>query len=79
MKYFTAQEAKAIMNNGGVLLCTNWDENPALDQAIALRERVNSDMECRRSPIWAAAYGFILGRATGIREERQRRKGGPEA
>lgn len=69
MKYFTAEEARAIMNHGRALLCSVWADNPNLEAAQALAAYVR-----RLDPRSAAAYGFHLGRATGIREERQRRR-----
>ena len=78
MKYFNAEEAQAIMSHNDITLCANWDTNPALDQARALHEHIEADGCCRNDPSWAAVCGFLLGRATGIREERQRRKGALE-
>lgn len=75
MKYFTVEEARAIMDHSDTTLCTNWDTNPALAEAQALSEKIKTDRYCQNEPFWAAVCGFVLGRATGIREERQRRKG----
>lgn len=75
MKYFTTEEAKAVIAHGDVSLCAYWDKNPALEAAKVLHDTVCSDRYARESPFWAAVAGFILGRATGIREERQRRQG----
>ena len=75
MKYFTAKEARAIMDHSDITLCINWDINPALAEAQALHEKIKTDRCCRDEPFLAAVCGFVLGRATGIREERQRRKG----
>lgn len=72
MKYFTAEEARAILDNNSVLLCMVWDSNPGKEAARVLSDEVQR----RPTESWSAAVrGFLLGRATGIREERQRRKG----
>lgn len=75
MNYFTAEEAKAIMEYGDITLCTNWDMNPARAEARALSEKIETGRHCQDDLFRAAVCGFVLGRATGIREERQRRKG----
>lgn len=72
MKYFTAEEARAIMDYGCTLLCRCFENNPNLEAAQALAAYVREN--CRYDPCLAAVYGFCLGRAVGIREERQRRK-----
>lgn len=72
MKYFTAEEARAVILNGDMSLCLAGDTNPAKE---AMQELFDVSQRHPRSPWSAAVCGFLLGRATGIREERQRRKG----
>lgn len=73
MKYFTAKEANAIIAKSSMALCGLYDGNPNL---AAMKELANSAarIEFRGGFYWAACMGFVLGRATGIREERARRK-----
>lgn len=71
MQYFTAEEARAIVNNTPVGLCFNDERNPnheAFDEAVKASEFAPSS---RR---FAVAMGFLLGVAHGKREERARRK-----
>lgn len=72
MKYPTAEEARAIIENGDVLLCCNVSDNPNLEATQVLIDRVRRD---RYDPFFVAITGFILGRAIGKREERARRSG----
>lgn len=69
MKYFTKEEATRIIRNSGLSLCCTFDDNPNLQAAQALHEAV---LELGNQPIYVASLGFVLGRATGIREERAR-------
>lgn len=73
MKYFTAKEANAIIEKSSLALCFLCDDNPNL---AAMKELANSAAlsEFRGDSYWMACMGFVLGRATGIREERARRK-----
>ena len=71
MKYFTAEEARGIINHGDISLCTGGDLNPAKEAAQVLFDTAERRHD---SPWTAAVCGFVLGRATGIREDRQRRK-----
>ena len=60
MKYPTAEEARAIIENGNVLLCLNSIDNPNLEAAQVLIGKVKQG---RYDPFFAAVTGFILGRA----------------
>lgn len=72
MKYFSAEEAWAIVRGSDLWICAIDDDNPNIEAA-----RVLADFAKNRSrePFYCAAVGFVLGRATGIREERARRGG----
>lgn len=71
MKYFSAEEAWAIIRESNPWICAIDDDNPNIEAA-----RVLADFAKNRSrePFYCAVAGFVLGRATGIREERARRK-----
>lgn len=71
MKYFTVEEARRVMSCTTADLLIVRDENPNREAAAALLGRVSAG---GNESIIAALYGFALGRATGIREERARRK-----
>lgn len=73
MNYYTAEEARRIMDNTSVHLCTGYSNNPNRE---AFAECLRIALEPTQDPIhWAAVIGFHLGRATGIRQERARRRG----
>ncbi len=76
MEYFSAQQARIIIYRSPVDLCINSATNPNRE---ALSVLLDLTRERADSPLLAAVSGFILGRATGIREERSRRKGGRSA
>lgn len=73
MTPFTAKEARAILAHAPFYLCTSSASNPSREAVSVL---MNTVREFKRDPAWAAVYGYALGRAVGIREERQRRKEG---
>ena len=73
MQYFTKDEAKRIINCQPIGLCFYNSSNPNVEAMVALAESIDSKPDA--SPFFAACTGFILGRATGVREERARRKG----
>lgn len=70
MEYFTAEEARRIITHGNAFLCSCGDGNPNKE---AMRELLNITTDYH-SPAYAAAFGFLLGRATGKREERRRQQ-----
>ena len=71
MKYFSAEEAWAIIRESSPWICAIDDDNPNIEAARALAEFTSTNSRC---PFFRAVAGFVLGRATGIREERARRK-----
>lgn len=72
MKYFSTEEAWTIMRKSSLWICAIDDDNPNIEAARALAEFTSTNSRC---PFFCAVVGFVLGRATGIREERARRKG----
>lgn len=72
MKYFSTEEAWAIIRESNPWICAIDDDNPNIEAARALLDFTRAN---NRAPFFCAAMGFTLGRATGIREERARRKG----
>ena len=72
MKYFSTEEAWTIMRKSSPWICAIDDDNPNIEAARALPDFTKNRS---REPFYCAAVGFALGRATGIREERARRKG----
>ena len=72
MKYFSAEEAWAIIRESNPWICAIDDDNPNIEAARALLDFTKNRSRC---PFFCAVVGFVLGRATGIREERARRKG----
>lgn len=72
MKYFSTEEAWAIIRESGLWICAIDDDNPNIEAARALLDFTKNRS---REPFFCAVAGFVLGRATGIREERARRKG----
>lgn len=72
MKYFSAEEAWAIIRESSPRLCIADDDNPNIEAARVLADFVSTNS---RWPFFCAIVGFTLGRATGIREERARGKG----
>ena len=73
MKYFTKEEARSVIRKGSISLLTADEDNPNREAVMALREEIEQS-HFQDSALWMACLGFILGRATGIREERARRK-----
>jgi len=71
MNYFTKEETERIISNATLGLCFNSSDNPNVEAMEALYQAVR---EHAGEPVFASALGFVLGRATGIREERARRK-----
>ena len=71
MKYFNTEEAQSIIRKSSLWLCAIDDDNPNIEAARALADFTSTQS---RAPFFCAAVGFALGRATGIREERARRK-----
>ena len=71
MKYFTAEEARAVLAHNPANLCFMSDSNPNLEAMRVLYETVTKDAY-RDDPYWIACYGFILGLATGKRAARHR-------
>lgn len=71
MKYFSAEEARRIMGKAPAGLIIPCDENPNREAVEALLDRARTG---KAGPLSMAMYGFALGHATGIREERARRK-----
>ena len=71
MQYFTAEEARAILNCTSMWLCFNDEGNP---NCAAFSEAVRASELAPNSRWFAAAMGFLLGVATGKREERARRR-----
>lgn len=72
MKYPTAEETMAILEHNGIYLCTGFSDNPNVEAARVLIAYIR---ERQYSPGMAAVCGFLIGRAIGKREERQRRRG----
>jgi len=72
VQYFTRDEAKRIINNTPMSLCFFSSRNPNLDAMRGLAEMTGNNPF--RDAYFTACMGFILGRATGIREERARRR-----
>ena len=72
MKYFSAEEAWAIIRESSPWICAIDDDNPNIEAARALLDFTKNRSRC---PFFCAVVGFVLGRATGIREERARRRG----
>ena len=73
MKYFTREEALSIIRYTPLNLCVPWEENPNLEAMKALDEYIQrSKFPNDRFIITCTA--FLLGHATGVREERARRK-----
>ena len=72
MKYFSAEEAWAIIRESSPWICAIDDDNPNIEAARALLDFTKNRSRC---PFFCAVVGFVLGRATGIREERARRMG----
>lgn len=72
MKYFTAGEAVRIVGKTPVHLVALYDDNPNREAMRAVAEKAAS----LRTPsvYMGMVYGFQLGRATGIREERAKRR-----
>jgi len=74
MKYFTKEEALAVLENNDVVeLCSMFEGSPNREAMQALRDTVWND-PYRDEPYWMACIGFILGFAAGKRHERQRPK-----
>ena len=74
MSPFTAEEARAILKHTPLHLCARCASNPNREAVGVLLDEIEADVTFRHDPAWAAVYGVALGRAIGIREERQRRK-----
>ena len=72
MKYFSTEEARTIIRESSPRLCIADDDNPNNEAARVLADFASTNSRC---PLFCAIVGFNLGRATGIREERARRKG----
>lgn len=72
MKYFSTEEAWAIIRESSPWICAIDDDNPNIEAARVLADFASTNS---RRPFFCAIVGFALGRATGIREERARRKG----
>ena len=72
MKYFSTEEAWAIIRESSPWICAIDDDNPNIEAARALLDFTKNRSRC---PFFCAVVGFVLGRATGIREERARRRG----
>lgn len=72
MEYYTAEEAKRIMAHAKIKLCAIEPNNPNLAVARVLANLAKKNSG--RDTFWAVWSGFMLGRATGIREERARRR-----
>lgn len=71
MQYFTAQEAKRIIDNSAIGLCTRDECNPnreAFSAALDIAQRGHGT-------VWSVMTGFHLGVALGKRMERARRAG----
>jgi hypothetical protein len=72
MDYFTAAEVQRFLSGTNLRLCTGYDDNPnreAFDACVRFADEAWSSK-------WGyTAYGFQLGYATGVREERARRAG----
>lgn len=70
MKYFTAEEARNIIRKTPLTLACGFEDNPNIEAMITLLDIIH---EINASAMYAASLGFILGMATGKREERTRR------
>lgn len=70
MNYPTAEETIAILENNCCYLCTGFSDNPNAEAAKELYAYISKK---QYSPEMAAVCGFLIGRAIGKREERQRR------
>lgn len=71
MQYFTAQEAKRIIDSSAIGLCTRDECNPnreAFSAALDIAQRGHGTA-------WIVMTGFHLGVALGKRMERARRAG----
>lgn len=72
MKYFSTEESKKVVENADAMLFVLCDDNPNYEAMKLLSDRASEGNSCDN--YWIACIGFALGRATGIREERERRK-----
>lgn len=72
MKYFTEEEATKIMQNAPLGQCGFYPSNPNFPAMQALDRMVQE--KSRWGAIYPALIAFQLGRATGVREERARRR-----
>lgn len=70
MKYPTAEETRAILDHNDAYICMGFDDNPNVEAARELSAYIREKKYCLEM---AAICGFLLGRAVGKREERQRR------
>ena len=73
MKYFTKDEAKRIISNQPMGICFVTSNNPNAAAMRGLSEIIDTSIH-KKDAYFMACTGFVLGRATGIREERARRR-----
>lgn len=71
MTLISKGEAKAVIDNATVSILADRPDNPHREALQALLEEAAA---WPKDIKWACYSGYILGRAVGIREERQRRK-----
>lgn len=71
MQYYTAQEAKRIIDNATIDLCTRDECNPNKEAFSVALDMAQRGHEC----MWSVMVGFQLGVALGKRMERARRAG----
>lgn len=71
MNHFTEGEASKILKSVPDVLLLKNEENSYRQEIQTVIDHIYSNY--RPSVTAAAVYGFVLGRATGIREERQKR------
>ena len=71
MKYFTAAEATRIIQETPLTLVSGYADNPNSEAMLSLLKVIQKYQSSTQD---AACLGFVLGHATGKREERARRK-----
>ncbi|MPM43061.1 hypothetical protein SDC9_89734 [bioreactor metagenome] len=69
MIYFTAGEVQALLSGASLELCTRYDDNPNRE---AFEACIRFAGEVWNSKVGYAASGFLLGYATGLREQHNR-------
>jgi|GEM_PF-6714098 len=73
MKPFTETELRRIAGHADLSPITNPQDNPYQAASVVLREETAKEGGDGRA-LLMACIGFALGKATGVREERARRR-----